>query len=81
MTTTIDTSSPERGWPPFMDWLRGHGVDPNECTGVELDEQAMTAVVTLTAKRSGKPYLDGNDELATEQRTIQLIGLPPRRET
>lgn len=48
----VSTDSPERGWPPMIDWLREHcGAD-------------WADVVSLTAEPTGEPRGGANVELA-----------------
>jgi len=78
---TIDTNSPERGWPPFLEWLANQGVDPTQVKSVTFDPDSLDAEVVVHKLRDGKLYVeDGEDgEIATEARKVELSSLPPRR--
>lgn len=36
--TDLDTRSLERGWPPFTDWMRSHGLDPDTTSQLHIDD-------------------------------------------
>jgi|GEM_PF-4373075 len=78
MTITIDTNSPERGWPPFLEWLSNQGVDPYQVNAVMFDPDSLEAEVIVHKLRDGKLYVE-NGDVATETRKVQFSSPPPRR--
>lgn len=77
MVWTFQAGDPEQGWPPFMDWLRQQGLDPNDVRAVTVDVDAMSMVVTRFRYRDGKHYVI-NDEVVTYQETRSITSVPPR---
>jgi len=84
---TIDTNSPERGWPPFIEWLSNQGITPTDAKSITFDPESLTATVTLFKTRMGKHYveivpgIEGPETVtvAVKYQTVQLSSLPPCR--
>jgi hypothetical protein len=73
--THFDYTSPERGWPPFLDWLRDHQLDPADVRAVDVGD--VSATVTLTVRGAdGIPIVDG-DEIRTRTVPVSLLSDPP----
>jgi hypothetical protein len=80
MNFTIDLSSPERAWQPFLDWLNSQGVDPSGTTAVTINPDTMSADVTLMKTNSqGQHYVTEGGDIAKTIKQIRLTSLPPRR--
>lgn len=75
MATHFDLTSPERGWPPFIDWLRKHELDPGDVRAITVNE--VSAVATLKVRDAdGRVIVDG-DEIRTRTEPIGLLSDPP----
>lgn len=77
MATLFDLSSPERGWEPFLDWLRSHDLNPNDVRSVAVNEVSIVAELIVRGD-DGAPIVDGG-ELRTRTQTVALHTDPPRR--
>jgi len=77
-TITIDVRSPERAWPPFMEWMLSQDLDPEDTRAITIDPTDMAAVVTLIKRVHGQSYLE-NGDVATNEIQVPISSLPPRR--
>lgn len=67
--------SPERGWRPFLAWLRTQGLVPADVVAITVHDDG-TAVATVLRRTHGQPQVvDG--ELATRNQRIDRITEPP----
>lgn len=64
----IDTSSPERGWDPFVEWLRSQDVDVDTAREIEIDTSSLDAKLTWSEPRPGAER---------KVRNLKLSSLPP----
>lgn len=66
--TYITTKSPECAWPPFLEWLREHDIDPHWCyqVGFHSDENPHCVAYLFARDENGKRYLaPGTGVMAT----------------
>lgn len=78
---TFDLHSPERGWEPFLAWLRENGIEPNRTVAVTVDLEAMTAAATRqVVDDEGRPVIDHRQNcVVTEDIEVAVNHAPPRR--
>lgn len=77
----IDVDSPERGWEPFLDWLRVHDLDPTLVREVRVDGATLAGEVVVYRTRGGKKYVtsvDGEEVVATRVEAVTFTEAPPR---
>ncbi len=74
---TITSESPERGWPPFLDWLRSHDLNPGDVRSISVDGTTATAQIMVRGV-DGFPLVDG-DEIRIRTETVAVHTPPPRR--
>jgi hypothetical protein len=75
----FDTDSPERGWEPFLTWLRSHGLNPNSVRAVAVDGNDGMAEV-YQRDSNGKLHLTPeHDEVAWDRVPFTVQSPPPRR--
>lgn len=75
---TFDVHSPERGWPPFLDWLKSEGIGPDNLVSLTIDEDRCIVATFQAYDRHGELQVDrSRDEVCTYQRTGIVRTLPP----
>lgn len=83
--TSIDPDAPEAGWPPFMEWLLEHGIDPSLCWALDADDGENPRCVAhlYATDEQGKKYIvGGGDEARVAIREpVEFVASrpPPRR--
>jgi hypothetical protein len=75
MKLRLDRSSPECGWEPFVEWLKGQGLV--DAVTLDFDTDTLDAEVVLNEKRGGKRYLDSNGWPARKTKSVHLTSPPP----
>lgn len=79
MPEVFDSQSPERGWPPFMDWLTSVGLDPALTKSVEIvDDGSAARAVVFDLNEHGKKFIVG-DDISAHVEVVSINTLPPRR--
>lgn len=73
--THFDAHSPERGWPPFLDWLRDHDLDPGTVRALIVENDRVSAEVFVRGD-DGLLVVDG-DEVRTRPVVVNLRSAPP----
>lgn len=76
---TIGKGSPEVAWPPFVEWLREHGVDPSGTTQVLIVPERMVMDVEMYAyTKDGKFHIWNHQILTVTYNDVPLRSEPPR---
>lgn len=75
MATHFDAHSPERGWPPFLDWLRTRDLNPADVRAVTVNGTSIIAQ-TMVRGTDGYPIVDGH-EVRTRTRRLEQRSTPP----
>lgn len=75
----FDPSSPERGWPPFIDWLKAQGLDPNRVRSLVVHDDGSAVAVLLVDDEQGRLKVVDDEIVTRYQRIDSLTGMPPRR--
>lgn len=79
--STIDITSPERGWLPFMEWLEEHGIRPGDCWAVDVgdgeDPRCVAHLYALDA--AGEKYVIGpsDDRRVAIREPLEFVARRP----
>lgn len=76
--TVFTSDSPERGWGPFLEWLREHDINPDWCSMVETGDDRQYTAYLFELDAEGRPVVDG-DELVIQTRDFIARRPAPRR--
>lgn len=73
------SDSPERGWPPFLNWMKEQGIERSYTYQLDVDTEKMTALVYRHARNAeGHAYLGSDGEKVNDPPfEVTISSLPP----
>ena len=68
---------PERGWKPFLDWMRRNHLVPDVTRSLRITDGGQSALVEVYVSDETGRYIVDGDEVRTETFVAPLSSPPP----